>query len=398
MQRKYQEDLEEFIKLTKTKRGLLNDKDFSEEYWHLNFYQLHTEEELKKFIAGLKLEEKELDDYTFNYYVNAIIKYMSGNLDSHTELCFPSSTRLPYKCKYFPNGGLYLQNTINEKFKKAKILKINNVDINDLIEIYKKRTNYACLNRLYSLIELNFNVLEILYSLPNFLRLDNLIIIETDKGLLKIDLQGQCTVGNDKVEDYYIKDKAMIFNYSSCHAYYIPVINELLKVLDSQLTSGNINKFILDLRNNGGGASNIIKPLIEYLKDKDLELITIVNKGVFSSGRFAAIAMQMIGSKIIGEQIGTPINCFGNVSKPLPLKNTKEQPIFAKTYWHLNYDKKKMQGIMTREELMRKDKNFFEPQFLELDEEFEENITDFMSDYDAFLEKALVSRYKSHKN
>ena len=395
MQKKYQEDLKEFIKLAETKRGLLNDKDFPEEYWHLNFYQLHTKEELREFITSLRLDEMKIDDYTFNYYVNAIIKYMSGNLDSHTELRFSSFSRLPYKCKYFPNEGLFLQDAINKKFKKAKILKINNVDIKELIEIYKKRTSYACLNRLYSLIELNFNVLEILYSLPNFLRLNNLIVIETDKGLLKIDLQEQYTVSNDKVEDYYIKDKAMIFNYSSCHTYYIPVINELLKELDNQLASGNINRFILDLRNNGGGASSIIKPLIEYLKDKDLELITIVNKGVFSSGRFAAIAMQMIGSKIVGEQIGTPINCFGNVSKPLPLKNTKEQPIFAKTYWYYDYDKNKMQGIMTRKELKQKDKFFLTPKFLKLDEEYEENITDFISDYDTFLEKALAHKPKS---
>ena len=65
---------------------------------------------------------------------------------------------------------------------------------------------------------------------------------------------------------------------------------------------------------NTSSFSNIIKPLIEHLSNKDIELFTLVDRGVFSSGRFAAIDMKKIGSKIVGEEIGTPINCFGYVS------------------------------------------------------------------------------------
>lgn len=126
----------------------------------------------------------------------------------------------------------------------------------------------------------------------------------------------------DTEPNFYIQDKTLVFKYKNCHPYYIPIIDSLLITLGREIENQNITKFALDLRGNGGGASSIIKPLIEYLKNTNFELITIVDKGVFSSGRFACVAMQMIGSKIVGEQIGTPINCFGNVLRPPALTNT----------------------------------------------------------------------------
>lgn len=394
MQKKYQEDLDEFLKLTKTKRGSLVDKDYPNEYWHLNFYQLHSETLLKDFIKNLKLETKELDDYTFNYYVNVIIKYMSGSLDSHTELRFINQIRLPYECKYFPDEGLYIKYLEGQKAKIAKILKINGIDVNGLIAMYEKRVSYASKSHLYKAIELNFSVLEILYSLPNLPRLENLIILETDKGTLKINLSEEMTMKDNKTPDYYVRDTTMLFKYKSCHFYYIPVIKNLLEELDRLVVSGNIDRFILDLRGNGGGASSIIKPLIEYLKNKNLELITIVDRGVFSSGRFAAVEMQMIGSKIVGEEIGTPINCFGNILKPSPLKNTNQQPIFTKTYWYLDDVKKKMVGIMQKSDLVKHNETFFTPQFLKLDEEYEESVEDFLNGYDILLENSWQIKKK----
>lgn len=395
MQQRYREDLEEFLRLTKLPRGPLNDKDFPNEYWHLNFYQSHSLEELRRFIDGLQLKEKVLDDYTFNYYMNVIIKYMNGTLDSHTSLAYSKITTLPYRLKWIDDSGLFVDYSVDKMIRKAKIIKINGVLIERLIYEYEKMVSYATKSHLYARLERDFQCLEVLYSLPSFQRKDLFLEIETDKGLLTIDGKNKYTLEvPEEKPDFYIRDKALIFRYQNCHPYYIPVITNLIKTLDREIENQNITKFILDLRNNGGGASGIIKPLIEYLKDKDLELVTIVNKGVFSSGRFAAVDMQRLGSKLVGEQIGTPINCFGNVLKPSVLKNTKEQPIFSKTYWYLDEEKKKMVGIYTREKLQEYPKEFLKPKFLRLDEEYKETVEDFINDYDTFLEKAINNLHK----
>ena len=260
------------------------------------------------------------------------------------------------------------------------------------------RSEYCCYRQFWQIIKNNFNILEVLYSLPSFKRDSLFLKVETDKGILSIDTRNSLKEYHierkDNKPNFYIQDKALIFTYQSCHPYYIPVIDSLLKMLDKEIENQNITKFVLDLRGNGGGASSIIKPLIEYLKNTNLELITIVDKGVFSSGRFACIAMQMIGSKIVGEQIGTPINCFGNVLRPSALTNTCQQPILAKTYWCLDDDKGKMIGINEKKELATHDKDFFKPKFLELDEEYTETLADFVNDYDIFLKNALVNHTK----
>ena len=295
-------------------------------------------------------------------------------------------------------GGTIRKPSLDAKIRKAKVLKINGILVEKLLDEYEKCVSFATYNHLYAMIENNFNILEVLYSLPSFKR-DNLLLkVETDKGMLSIDTKNslkECLLERkDTKPNYYIQDKALIFTYQSCHPYYIPVIDSLLKVLDRETKNQNITKFVLDLRGNGGGASAIIKPLIEYLKNTNLELVTIVDKGVFSSGRFACVAMQMIGSKVVGEQIGTPINCFGNVLRPPVLTNTTQQPIFAKTYWYLDDDKEKMVGINEKKELLKYDKDFFKPKFLELDEEYTETLTDFVNDYDIFLKKALANQTK----
>ena len=372
MQKQYKEDLEEFINLTKWSRGTLVDSKYPNEDWHLNFYQSHSLEELKKD--------------------------MSEYLDSHTHLAFYKVTPLPYKLKWINGSGLFIDYSLDAKIRKARVLKINGILVEKLIDEYEKCVSYATYNHLYAMIENNFNMLEVLYSLPSFKR-DNLLLkVETDKGILSIDTKNslkECLLERkDTKPNFYIQDKALIFTYQSCHPYYIPVIDSLLKVLDRETKNQNITKFVLDLRGNGGGASAIIKPLIEYLKNTNLELVTIVDKGVFSSGRFACVAMQMIGSKVVGEQIGTPINCFGNVLRPPVLTNTTQQPIFAKTYWYLDYIQEKMVGINEKKELLNHGKDFFKPKFLELDEEYTETLTDFINDYDIFLKNALANHTK----
>lgn len=398
MQKQYKEDLEEFINLTKLSRGTLVDSKYPNEDWHLNFYQSHSLEELENFINSLQLDEKILDDYTFNYYMNVLIKYMNGCLDSHTRLAFAKVTPLPYKLKWINGSGLFIDYSLDAKIRKAKVLKINGILIDELIDEYEKSVSYATNNHLYAMIENNFNILEVLYSLPSFKRDSLFLKVETDKGILSIDTRNSLKEYHlerkDNKPNFYIQDKALIFTYQSCHPYYIPVIYSLLKMLDKEIENQNITKFVLDLRGNGGGASSIIKPLIEYLKNANLELITIVDKVVFSSGRFACIAMQMIGSKIVDEQIGTPINCFGNALRPSALTNTCQQPILAKTYWYLDDDKGKMIGINEKKELATHDKDFFKPKFLELDEEYTETLADFVNDYDIFLKNALVNHTK----
>ena len=49
---------------------------------------------------------------------------------------------------------------------------------------------------------------------------------------------------------------------------------------------------------------------VAFLRDK--KVIVLIDKYVFSAGRWACLKLKKLDSIFIGTDIGTPLNCFGN--------------------------------------------------------------------------------------
>ena len=86
MNERYQEDLDYFLNFAESERGKELDKKYPNESMHLDFYFLHSKNELKDFINTFLKLHKINDDYDFYYFMNCIIKYMGGHIDAHTRL------------------------------------------------------------------------------------------------------------------------------------------------------------------------------------------------------------------------------------------------------------------------------------------------------------------------
>ena len=86
MNKRYQEDLDYFLNFAESERGKELDKKYPNESMHLDFYFLHSKNELKDFINTFLKLHKINDDYDFYYFMNCIIKYMGGHIDAHTRL------------------------------------------------------------------------------------------------------------------------------------------------------------------------------------------------------------------------------------------------------------------------------------------------------------------------
>ena len=54
----------------------------------------------------------------------------------------------------------------------------------------------------------------------------------------------------------------------------------------------NINYYIVDIRNNSGGFSNINHILIDFLTGKSI--VTLINETVFSSGRMMLVDLKKL--------------------------------------------------------------------------------------------------------
>ena len=177
--------------------------------------------------------------------------------------------------------------------------------------------------------------------------------------------------------------------YSCCREDYEGQMLEFVQKISNEADINNVTKFIVDIRGNTGGNSNIIKPLIKYLDGK--QVITLVDKYVFSSGRFAIVDLKRICSIFVGTNIGTTLNCFGNVSR-----NEIDAYLLPISYKYFYYDELSisMIGIDKKSDFIKfknniNNRKYFESQIFEPDYYVEKTIEDYKNNYDRQLEFAI---------
>ena len=388
MDKRYQEDLDYFLNFAESKRGKELDKKYYNESMHLDFYFLHSKKELNNFINTFLKNNKINDDYDFFYFMNCIIKYMSGHIDAHTRLIMSNNNNAYPLSIQSINNKLYVTRCSEEKYSYSELLEINNVSISKITEELEKCTSYGTTNWFFNRLHSDLNDKNILLSLPSIKNNAKYIEYKTSKGIIKYEINKDYSkeltiIRKEDFKQFQIKDNILIFKYPKCTNKFIPDIKKIKNLIHDN----NIKIFILDLRGNSGGKSSLIEPLIKYLKHTRLKLVTLVNKSVFSSGRMAAINMLKIGSKIVGQDIGTPINCFGYIFGNGELPNTKFTFNFSRVYWYEDKKRHIIKGIYTKKKLHKFPKSFFEPKYLEIDYYINLTIDDYKSEKDVMLEK-----------
>lgn len=388
MNKRYQEDLDYFLNFAESKRGKELDKKYYNESMHLDFYFLHSKKELNNFINTFLKNNKINDDYDFFYFMNCIIKYMSGHIDAHTRIIMSNNNNSYPLSIQSINNKLYVTRCSEEKYSYSELLEINNVSISKITEELEKCTSYGTTNWFFNRLHSDLNNKNILLSLPSIKNNAKYIEYKTSKGIIKYEINKDYSkeltiIRKEDFKQFQIKDNILIFKYPKCTNKFIPDIKKIKNLIHDN----NINIFILDLRGNSGGKSSLIEPLIKYLKHTRLKLVTLVNKSVFSSGRMAAINMLKIGSKIVGQDIGTPINCFGYIFGNGELPNTKFTFNFSRVYWYKDKKRHIIKGIYTKKKLHKFPKSFFEPKYLKIDYYINLTIDDYKSEKDVMLEK-----------
>ena len=150
----------------------------------------------------------------------------------------------------------------------------------------------------------------------------------------------------------------------------------------------NIKNYIIDLRYNGGGSSSVIKPLISFLKDKNI--VVLVNEYVFSSGCMALVELKKIGAYIIGTDIGTSLNHFGNCPNNLDIDKLNIRVTSSSTYWY--YDKELSLTGYEKDEFntyFNNKKELLEPVLLHPDKYVYLTKEDIINEYDKQMKKAV---------
>ena len=366
---------------------------------HLDMYFNISKKDLEVFIKEVLKKYKIQDDYDFYYVFNLIIKKIFGRFDSHTQLYWKDGIYLPIRFKYI-DDKLYITEIDQEKqeFLYGQVLKINNVDIKKLIKEKEAITAYSTKEYLSSNIESSFYRANIIKSLPS---IDNNtcdfnfeILLGNKKTNIILNSKEHYLLTSKNIKpNYYFEliDDIIYIVYKSCREDYQNQMLELVDKISKLAEENNINKFIIDLRGNGGGDSRIIRPLIEFLKDK--KIVTLIDEKVFSSGRFAIVDLYNIGSKFVGTKIATDLNAFGNI-KVFPYDEFTLCVANKYFYFPKENNKYSLYCIKNKEDFKKFKNNkvnhkYFEPNIFEPDYLIENTIEDYIDNFDRQKQEAI---------
>lgn len=287
---------------------------------HINPWHEINETELNRLYDELTNSMDIGDGYNFKYFMDYIIKRLNGETDAHTH--YYSISIIPINFRIFENVILV---NYPEPLKGAKLLSINGINIDDIIKEIDNVITYGTKGkRIYELEKSLFNR-NILFGLPSLRNSDKLDFevesINGEKRIITFEKSTKYT--NNQLFDYdeyrYGKntsyrliDNCLIYNHSSVQMRFKEDIEQAINNLRKE-NIDEIDTIIIDLRGNTGGNSSLNRILIDYLEEhKDKKLICLTDYRVFSGGRYALRDLINLGAITIGEEISTPINCYGN--------------------------------------------------------------------------------------
>ncbi len=296
--------------------------DFIEHYKrvHINPWHEINEEQLNELYNKLINVMDVVDIYSFKYFIDYIIKRLCGETDAHTK--FELLSLLPINFRIFDNDILV---NFPNNLKNGKLISINGINIDVIINELIDTISYGTEGKKkYELEKSLFNKVK-LFGIPS-LRESNELVFEIEKTdgkkenikftkyekYLKDQLfdYDEYRYGNNAT--YRFVDNCLIYNHSSVQMKFKEKIESTIEMLKKEDLS-NIDTIIVDIRGNTGGNSALNKILMDFIKENsDKKLICLTDYRVFSGGRYALVDLINLGALTIGEEISTPINCYGN--------------------------------------------------------------------------------------
>ena len=286
---------------------------------HVNPWHEITEEELNQIYNNIIANYNIDDDYSFNYLMNVIIKKLSGILDAHTQ--YEDVQRIPMNFKIFENEVLV---NYPKELKGASLLSINGISIIEVIKELDSVITYGTEGKKkYETEKALFNKKK-LFGIPLFRNSDELIMnLKTIEGrIITKKFTKEEEYSKDEMFDdleyrygrpgtYKFENGKLIITHSSVQNRFKENIENMINELN-KINLSEIDTIIVDIRGNIGGNSAHNKPLIEFLKNSNKNILCLTDYRVFSGGRYALLDLIKLGATTIGTEISTPLNCYGN--------------------------------------------------------------------------------------
>lgn len=336
---------------------------------HRNLFFYRKEQEFYRDIEELKSNVQYFDDYELYVQIGKIVAAIK---DSHTSAFFNVRRFLPFELYWF-SDGIYVVSTIEEYIKvlNCKITHINGITMEEIIDIVKTIVSYENESYLKSQLPKYLPAIELLYGLEIVDDIDklNMTFEDIDGNKIELSIESENLKDfrknfiNSKSEslnedliplylrnpqkyywyEYLEEFKTLYFKYNACREIVGESIDKICNEILDFLEHKNIDKFVIDLRNNFGGNSTLLDPFIEALSNcehinKKGKLFVIVGRETFSSALLNAYSLKNKTKAIfVGEPTGGKPNCYGEVER-FTLKNSGIIITYSTKYYELIED------------------------------------------------------------
>jgi len=167
--------------------------------------------------------------------------------------------------------------------------------------------------------------------------------------ILSYDEERHVYLYNSEREGYYWytylggDDKAVYFKYNVCTDMNSLSFEDFSREMFDEIKDKPVEKFIIDLRHNAGGNSEIIRPFLQDLKDfiddnPETEIFVAIGSQTYSSGLMALFYLENEFSvTTIGQPTGGSPNAYGEV-KSAELPNSKLPFHYSVKYFQFTDD------------------------------------------------------------
>ena len=300
---------------------------------HPDFYNSVDEARAKEILSAQIAKPKKSDvDTFFSLQTVASIAH-----DSHTSAVLTSD--LFSLMKIYPvvfdffgdNLVVAAVSSVYEDCLGKTVEKINGTSIDKIIElsravvphdndVYLKlqlKNNYLSFEDFLSEIGLGQNELNLSFSDGTTASLESIPWLDFSSTPLSHLRQAYPqTLGADSFYSAYLLEPsgALLINYHACTEMPAYPFSSFVSDVSAVLDEYTIDTVIIDLRYNSGGNSEIINPLADELKKRNLAVYVLIDEGTFSSAVLnAQMLKEELGAILAGRPSGGSASHYGEV-------------------------------------------------------------------------------------
>lgn len=319
-------------------------KELPKRHKHL-FFQLDPD----AFYKGIESIKHQIDSKTDEELTMELSKLVAAVGDGHTTVYPKFSTIYPIRLYWFKEG-IYAFDAAKdyEAIVDLELQSLNGIALNEVIQVLRSAISHDN--------EANFKYLVTNYLvIPDVLR--GLGLAEDSKIIMDfVDGEGQtvqATICPEIIPDvkymqsfvhahqlplymqnpglyywytYIPQHEAMYFQYNVCANMPGQPFKAFTQELFNSMETNGAKLLIVDLRNNGGGNSQVMSPFIRTIKKSPLDnpesLFVIIGRQTFSSALLNTLDLKKsTKATFVGEATGGKPNHYGEV-RQLYLPNT----------------------------------------------------------------------------